>query len=344
MINEMKNAAQRLLLGVFALACLAVQARSDTTASRIGYEMVIHTDTKVGDEIATILQPDHLAALDNLGVSARNAVRARIDREITSLVDLGFNAILALVTQNARNKVKWEQMVAAENSHRQRITTAEPINDFYARLSTLGPLDPATMIFNGISCLSTIDGDTVFYLACYLDRSRLDRVVDHTKFEMVLDTLIIAPYRCNLPNSSFDTLYSFDKRGPLQVSAEIRFLSSWMTSLAELQLDQPLGGFSFTVSIAESDLCADKKFRYYRKVHGEKIALEGESFIVPRSSYRDSRSFGTGDYRVQLVLTQTCDITDSYRKTWKPDYRKRRKALRKGTFFWRIVQAVTSEK
>ena len=56
-----------------------------------------------------------------------------------------------------------------------------------------GALDPAGMKFDGIGCLKKEGEDTVFFISCHIDRSKLYRIINHSKFELVLDTLIISP-------------------------------------------------------------------------------------------------------------------------------------------------------
>ena len=54
---------------------------------------------------------------------------------VTSVIDLGMNAIVSLLTKNTENKLKWEKIVKTENVYQDTLTTVEPINDFYKETS-----------------------------------------------------------------------------------------------------------------------------------------------------------------------------------------------------------------
>lgn len=73
------------------------------------------------------------------------------------------------------------------------------MNDFYKETSFDGALDPKGMRFDGIGCLRKDGNDTVFYISCHIDRNKINRIINHSKFELALDTLIICPTRSNLP-------------------------------------------------------------------------------------------------------------------------------------------------
>jgi hypothetical protein len=213
-------------------------------------------------------------------------------------------------------------------------------------------MDPAGMNFNGIGCLRTIEGDTVFYLSCHIDPLKINRIVNHSKFELSLDTLIIDPYHCNLPNSNFDTEFSFDRRQNLQITIEIRLVSSWINELTQLQKNQELGAFVISVPVNQNELDDNGKLRYVRTGNSPaKYGVSGESFIVPRSymGFRDEEnnyknSWGTGDYKIELSLKETCNITGAYRKDWKSDWKRRQDAENDENFMQRSWKMISSQR
>lgn len=284
----------------------------------------------------------------DLFLAGKEAVKGIGAGYVTSFIDMGINAIGSLFTHNARMKKQWEETVKAENVWQTQISTVSEINDFYKETSFDGAMDPKGMCFDGIGCLRTIDNDTVFYISCHIDRSKIHRIINHSKFELVLDTLIISPTHSNLPNTQLDIPYSFEERQNFTLSMNIKLTSSWMNEIVQLQKNQELGSFSISIPVDQSILDSKGFLRYVRK-HDEpsKYKVVGESFIVPRSymGYRDSddnfkNSWGTGEYKLSIELRETCDVTQQYRDNWKQD-RKRRKGLQqKENLFahtWKVI-------
>ena len=206
------------------------------------------------------------------------------------------------------------------------------------------------MRFDGIGCLRKDGNDTVFYISCHIDRNKINRIINHSKFELALDTLIICPTRSNLPNSILDIPFSFEERKNFCLSITMKLTSSWMNEIVQLQKDQELGEFSLEIPVDSSQLDKNGFFRYVRKgKETPKYKIRGESFIVPRSymGFRDENdeyriSFGTGEYKLSMELKETCDITEQYRKNWKKD-RKRRKEMEPSedilTRSWQVVSS-----
>jgi len=286
-----------------------------------------------------------------LGDAMLNQAKGIAGGYVTSVIDIGVNAIAALITQNANNKVKWEAIVKSENSYQETLSTVEPINNFYASPSFDGPMDPAGMKFDGIGCLRTIEGDTVLFISCRIDTSKIFRITNHSKFELSLDTLIINPFQCDLPNSNFDTEFSFERRTNFQLEIEMCITSSWINELTFLNKNQELGSFVISVPVNQNEL-QDGKLRYVRTAdEPAKFNVVGESFIIPRSymGYRDSENkygiiWGTGAYKIDIVMKQTCSITSNYRNGWKADWNLRQKADSSEDFVQRSWTMISSQR
>ena len=154
--------------------------------------------------------------------------------------DLGVNAIGSLITRNERLKKEWEETVKAENVFQTQISTVSEINDFYSDTSFDGAMDPKGMRFDGIGCMRKKGNDTVFYISCHIDRTKIDRIINHSKFELVLDTLIISPEHSNLPNTTLGIPFSFEERKNFTLSMKIKIISSWMNEIVQLQKNQNL--------------------------------------------------------------------------------------------------------
>lgn len=323
-------------------------------AQGVEYQTFIYTSDELADEIAK--QSEELGTsrgyLGDLFNASEEAGKGIASGYVTSFIDLGVNAIGALLTRNSRLKEEWEETVKQENVYQTQISTVSEVNDFYKQTSFDGAMDPKGMRFDGIGCLRKENKDTVFYISCHIDRSKINRIINHSKFELVLDTLIISPTHSNLPNSSLDIPFSFEERKNFTLSMNIKLLSSWMNEIVQLQKNQELGEFSINIPVDQSVLDNKGYLHYVRNANdAPAYKVLGESFIVPRSymGYRDENdnyknSWGTGEYKLDITLKETCDVTEQYRKKWKED-RKRRKGMQpKENFFASSWQTISNQR
>lgn len=268
---------------------------------------------------------------------------------ISSVVDLGIQAIGQLITMDRRHKQEWEETALKECTYTNSIGTLYALNDFYSNGSDKGAMDPSGMQFNGIGCLATIGNDTSFYISCHLNRQKLNRIRDHSKFELILDTIIINPYHSHLPNSKLPLDFSFAERKIFNFKTTIQIKSSWMDFVPAMHRDEVLGEFVLNIPIDSTALNEKSSFVYIRQAgEAPRYEVMGESFIVPRSymqvadgeEVRDH--FGTGQYSLDVTIEETCELSDEYMKNWRKD-RKYRKSLatdnKKVTFddVWRTI-------
>lgn len=318
------------------------------------YKTFIYTSESLTDEIQRLNeQQDDTRRFDtDLLNAALGAVKGIGAGYISAFIDLGVNAIGNLITRNSRLQKEWEETVKAENTWSTKISSVQDVKDFYQRPSTAGALDPQTMNFDGIGCLRMEGPDTVFFISCHIDRSKLNRIVNHSKFELVLDTLILCPSRSNLPNTPLPLEYLFEERGTFNLTMNIKFTSSWFTDAIELHNDAPLGEFTISIPVSKNDVDEQGFLKYCRqRDEPSKYNVVGESFIVPRSymGYRDvtgryKNIWGTGQYKMDIELVENCNITDEYRKNWKSDRKKRNKMKPSKGFFPTVWQTVSSQK
>jgi hypothetical protein len=349
----MKKSYVIIIVMMFVSAGVHSQNRKAGKVSR--YETVIYTS----DKIDVLIQNEYKKQggntrgyLSDLGKAFLDAGKGVAGGYVSSFIDVGVGAVASLLTRSANDKIKWEEVVKAENMSQETISTVEPINNFYSYPSFDGPMDPAGMNFDGIGCLRTVEGDTVFYVSCRIDHSKINRIINHSKFELSLDTLIVDPYHCNLPNSNYDTEFSFERRQNLQITIEIRIVSSWINELTQLQKNQELGSFVINVPVNQNDLNDKGKLRYVRNDYKPaKYKIAGESFIVPRSymGFRDEEnnyknSWGTGDYKIELSLKESCGIANAYRKDWKNDWKRRQDAENDENFMQRSWKMISSQR
>lgn len=322
-------------------------------AQTLEYKTFIYTSNDLATEIQQVNASQDATRRfgSDLLNATLNASKGIASGYVTSFIDMGVNAIASLLTRNARLKQEWEETVNAENTWTYPISSVEEMRDFYKEPSRAGALDPMGMCFDGIGCLRMEGNDTVFFLSCHIDRSKLHRIVNHSKFELVLDTLIISPTRSNLPNTYLPIEYSFAERQNFNLSMRIKLSSSWFTDAIELHTDAQLGEFSISIPVEPEDL-DDKGFLRYVRPQSEpsKYKVNGESFIVPRSymGYRDENGnynniWGTGQYKLDIELKETCGITEAYRANWKKDRKRRKEMEPKEGFFTGVWQTVSSQ-
>lgn len=339
----------RKLLSIIALSLVPMFGM----AQQVEYQTFIYTSNDLADEIAKQSEESKSRGyLGDLFNASKEAVKGIASSKVTSLVDLGVNAIGSLFTRNSRLKEEWEENVNKENEWQTPISTVSEINDFYKEKSFDGAMDPKGMRFDGIGCLRKENNDTVFYISCRIDRSKINRIINHSKFELVLDTLIVSPTHSKLPNTALDIPYSFEERKNFTLSMNIKLISSWMNEIVQLQKNQELGEFSINIPVDEKDLDKNGFLRYVRK-SGEPSAypIAGESFIVPRSymGYRDEtgrykNSWGTGEYKLDIVLKETCEATEHYLQNWKENRKKRKELSEKKNFWAYSWQTITNQK
>lgn len=323
-------------------------------AQGVEYQTFIYTSDELADEIAK--QSEEMGTsrgyLGDLFNASKESVKGIASGYVTSFIDLGVNAIGSLFTRNSRLKGEWEETIKQENVYQTQISTVSEVNDFYKQTSFDGAMDPKGMRFDGIGCLRKENNDTVFYISCHIDRSKINRIINHSKFELVLDTLIISPTHSNLPNSSLDIPFSFEERKNFTLSMNIKLLSSWMNEIVQLQKNQELGEFSINIPVDQSVLDNKGYLRYVRNANETpSYKVLGESFIVPRSymGYRDENdnyknSWGTGEYKLDITLKETCDVTDQYRSKWKEDRKRRKEMQPKENFFASSWQTISNQR
>lgn len=325
------------------------------SAQQVEFKTFIYTSNDLGEEIARhseLVNRKDRGYLGDLFNASKESLKGIASGYVTSFIDLGVNAIGSLLTRNARLKEEWEETVKAENIYKTKISTVSEINDFYKEASFEGAMDPKGMRFDGIGCLRLENNDTVFYLSCHIDRSKIDRIVKHSKFELVLDTLIVSPTHSNLPNTYLDLPYSFAERNNFTLSMNIKLISSWMNEIVQLQKNQELGAFVLNVPVDPEELDEKGFLRYVRNRDEEPVyKIVGESFIVPRSymGYRDKDDnykniWGTGEYKLEIELKETCDVTEQYRENWKKDRKRRKKLMEKESIWENGWQTISNQR
>ena len=326
-----------LLLMPFVTTSVSAQEQSEKI---VQYKTFIYTSEDLANDISKLNdeRDSSRGYLGDLFSATTGSMKGIAAGYVTSFIDLGVSAIGALVTRNARMKKAWEEAVKKENVYQTVINSVSEMSDFYDAPSFDGAMDPKGMRFDGIGCLRTEGNDTMFYISCHIDRDKLHRIINHSKFELVVDTLILSPTHSNLPNTQLSIPFSFEERKNYTLAMDISISSSWMNEIVQLQKNQELGSFHINVPVDPSVLDSKGFLHYVR--HGDeapRYRVMGECFIVPRSymGFRDERDnfkdcWGTGEYKLSVTIKETCDVTDQYRANWKSDYKHRKEMAKKG--------------
>lgn len=247
----------------------------------------------------------------------------------SNLVSLG----LSYVTEALKSdREKWYRRAQQQCFYTLPLGTETRIDDFYALPSTKGAMDPENLKFEGFGCKNYIEvmdgsgeGIGVFYIFCKMRRDSigLRHIINHSKFLVEVDSLVINPKFCNLPNDSTgnpDNRFDFSKRDNLKLSLKVRLFSSWMNQATMITNDQQLGEFVVNVNVDKKKLNADGMFIYDKNDpdFDRLINVDGDSYIVPRSftGTTDAANYqptwGTGQYRIEMEISESCRIVDEY--------------------------------
>ncbi len=200
---------------------------------------------------------------------------------VSSAVDIIVTETFNLAQMRKRQKQEWMKMIEKENNYTDSISSIKGLNDFYTSPSSRGALDPSDINFDGIEIRGIKDGQEVIYMSCSIDRSKLDNLFNHSKFNLVIDTLAFYPYQCHLPNVAANGIrlmsdlkkgkaqqegalivrpgeggngFSFKERKNLNVGIDFSITSSWINEAVQVHKDVELGNFHFNISIPDNKL------------------------------------------------------------------------------------------
>lgn len=244
----------------------------------------------------------------------RSTFAGKVTNLSSTIMGIGVDALVKLVTKNRDNKAKWQATIQKEMTYSRNLPMQTEIADFYKSTSSIGAMDPNGMMFNGFGCrqyLTYRDKENslkrilVFEIACSLDESTIgkQRIVHHGKFVLKVDSVRFNPYLCNLPNDSLSMRqveealripFDFERRKNLTFRLTADITSSWMNEAIEIFKDQSLGQFQVEFTISDSTVLEqDGPWKGYYSYNASSLAdqqnpkknvrITGESFIVPRS-------------------------------------------------------------
>lgn len=265
---------------------------------------------------------------DLLWAGYTTAFKQKTVNATSNLVSMG----LSYVTEAMKSdREKWYHSAQQQCHYNQLLSAETIIDDFYALPSTKGAMDPENLKFEGFGCKNYIEvigsdeGVGVFYIYCKMRRDSvgLSHIVNHSKFLVEVDSLYINPTFCNLPNDpagGADNRFSFEKRDNLSLQLKVKLFSSWMNQATMITDNQQLGEFTVSVDVDKNKLNSDGIFVYDKNDADFQrlVSVDGDCYIVPRSytgttdGVRHQHSWGTGQYRVEMEVSEECTIVDSY--------------------------------
>ena len=353
--------ATALVLGVFVSKAQPLHSQSEPGK--------LH-DNIVGDldmnrvETAFLLNVNSMSTqkkekLNRVALNYRSRSRGILSDIGTSVLTGGIAAVVNVIgteiinlTQiRSKQKKAWEEMRQKECTFADSLQSVKGQTDFYGRQSIYGPLDPSDMNFDGITLRANRKGKEVLKMVCHIDTTRFDHLFLHSKFYLLVDTIVFHPYRSFLPNLSANRIeqprrdkasqdeidywntisqFSFDEHGSPTLNIKMDIYSSWINELVQVYQDVKLGTFSVNIPITESEV-KDSVYIYSReKPIAEKrpiINMEGDCFVIPRSYMpvsANNPSWGTGEYKMKVVLSEKCRYNpkEGRSKNWHRDYKQ----------------------
>lgn len=258
-----------------------------------------------------------------------SAFKQKTINATSNLVSLGIN--YATEAMKSKRK-KWYQRAQQQCFYHKTLSTNRQINNFYALPSTKGAMDPENLKFEGFGCknyIQVMDGSNegvgVFYIFCKMRRDSigLQHIINHGKFMVEIDSLIVNPKFCNLPNDSTGSVnsrFSFEKRDNLSLEFNVNIYSSWMNQAIMYTENKLLGRFTVSVDVDKNKLNKDGMFVYDKNNPDYKdlVNVYGDCYIVPRSytgtidGVSHQPTWGTGEYSIEMEISEQCSIVDSH--------------------------------
>ena len=268
-----------------------------------------------------------------------------------AIVNVVGTEIINLTQIRSKQKKTWKEMRQKECTFVDSLQSVKGQSDFYGRQSSYGPLDPSDLNFDGVTLRANRGGQEVLKMVCHIDTTKFDHLFLHSKFYLVVDTIVFHPYRSFLPNlranrierprdneASQDEIdywntisqFNFDEYGSPTVNIKMDVYSSWINELVQVYQDIKLGTFSVNIPISKEQL-QDSVYIYSREKaiaeHRPTINMDGDCFVVPRSYMpvaANNPSWGTGEYKMKVVFSETCryDPEAGRSKNWHHDYKQ----------------------
>lgn len=270
---------------------------------------------------------------------------------VSSVFTVISNEIISLTKIRSQQKKKWMEMRQNECLFMDSLQSSKGQSDFYRKPSVHGALDPSDMNFDGITFRASRNGNEILKMVCHIDTTKFSHLFLHSKFYLVLDSVVFHPYQSYLPNLSANRIrgvdsksskeqidywnmiskFSFSEQQSPTINIRMDFSSSWINEAVQVYQDVKLGSFSVNIPINEMDLGKDSVYVYSRQEalmkHKQLIDITGDCFVIPRSYMpvaANNPSWGTGEYKMKVVMSERCQYnpTKGRSSNWHKDYKQ----------------------
>lgn len=268
------------------------------------------------------------AFLLSLATGFGSSLVQKTQNATANLMSVGVNYLVEAMKSDSK---KWYNAAQSHCTLNRKLKSDTKIKDFYSAPSSLGAMDPQNIQFKGFGCHHYLEeqnnpnhGEEVFFIFCSMQRDSIgiSSIVNHSKFLISVDSLVFNPKYCGLPNDSLGTITAFDftKRSDLTLTIKTRIYSSWINEAIMITNEQQLGEFTITARIDPSVLNEDSVFVYKKNDprFARLVSVSGDCFIVPRSftgtndGTTYSSTWGTGQYRIEMDVNESCKIVNEY--------------------------------
>lgn len=270
---------------------------------------------------------------------------------ISSVFTVISNEIISLTKIRSQQKKKWMEMRQNECLFIDSLQSSKGQSDFYRKPSVHGALDPSDMNFDGITFRASRNENEILKMVCHIDTTKFSHLFLHSKFYLVLDSVVFHPYQSYLPNLSANRIrgvdsksskeqidywnmiskFSFSEQQSPTINIRMDFSSSWINEAVQVYQDVKLGSFCVNIPINEMDLGKDSVYIYSRQEalmkHKQLIDITGDCFVIPRSYMpvaANNPSWGTGEYKMKVVMSERCQYnpTKGRSSNWHKDYKQ----------------------
>lgn len=270
---------------------------------------------------------------------------------VSSVFTVISNEIISLTKIRSQQKKKWMEMRQNECLFIDSLQSSKGQSDFYRKPSVHGALDPSDMNFDGITFRASRNENEILKMVCHIDTTKFSHLFLHSKFYLVLDSVVFHPYQSYLPNLSANRIrgvdsksskeqidywnmiskFSFSEQQSPTINIRMDFSSSWINEAVQVYQDVKLGSFSVNIPINEMDLGKDSVYVYSRQEalmkHKQLIDITGDCFVIPRSYMpvaANNPSWGTGEYKMKVVMSERCQYnpTKGRSSNWHKDYKQ----------------------
>ena len=277
------------------------------------------------NQVAAIYRSKSRSAFTDIG-------KSMLYGGVSSVFTVISNEIISLTKIRSQQKRKWMEMRQNECLFIDSLQSAKGQSDFYRKPSVHGALDPSDMNFDGITFRASRNGKEILKMVCHVDTTKFSHLFLHSKFYLVLDSVVFHPYESYLPNLSANRIRGVDSKSSKEQIDYWNMISKF--SFSEQQSPSINIRMDFSSSWINEAIHVYSRQEALMK-HKQLIDITGDSFVIPRSYMpvdANSPSWGTGEYKMKVVMSERCQYnpTKGRSSNWHKDYKQLVKLQNRG--------------